>query len=201
MAALLVIVVLCTAVEMLLSAADLGLIGARAWRSQAYENGAFWVGLLRDWQPNYAAQPAIMFVSYAFLHAGIIHLLVNMFTLISLGAVVLNKIGQRAFVFLYAVSAIGGGAGFAALSQEIQPMVGASGALFGMAGALVAWEYSDRKLTHQTLRPVAQFVMFLVAYNFVIFWATGGQLAWQAHLGGFISGLFFALLKIKYSAH
>ena len=42
-------------------------------------------GLLTDWEPNFAYQPWLMFLTYAFLHGGLAHLAVNMVTLWSLG--------------------------------------------------------------------------------------------------------------------
>jgi membrane associated rhomboid family serine protease len=73
-------------------------------------------------------------------------------------------------------------------------MVGASGALFGLAGALLAWAYVDRFTARIGLWPVAQVAMFLIAMNVALYWALDGQLAWQTHLGGFMTGWILALL-------
>ncbi|MFV2001972.1 MAG: rhomboid family intramembrane serine protease [Paracoccaceae bacterium] len=180
--------------ELVLSAADLDILGSDRWRGLAYQNGGFWNGLLAGWRPNYAVQPYLMFLSYAFLHSGIVHLLVNMVTLVSLGLMVLPRIGQLRFVLLYFASILGGAGGFALLSSSIQPMVGASGALFGLAGAIAAWEYVDRFAAKLRLWPVLRMVLFLIGLNFVIWWSTDGQVAWQTHLGGFVAGWIFALL-------
>lgn len=188
------IVALCVAVEFLLTLADYGLFATSRFRSQAYENAGFWIGLLEGWRANYSAQPYIMFVSYAFLHGGIIHLAVNMFTLLSLGSLVVGRIGQTRFTFLYFVSMLGGAVGFALLSDSFRPMVGASGALFGLAGAIAAWEYIDRFTAKMRLWPVLQLVSILIALNVVMWWAMDGQLAWQTHLGGFVAGWIFAFL-------
>jgi len=181
-------------VELVLTGADLGLIGTSRWRSLAYQNGGFWVGLLQNWRPNYPAQPYLMFASYAFLHAGIIHLVVNMLTLVSLARLVVPRIGQARFMVLYVLSMLGGAGGFAMLSDSIQPMIGASGALFGLAGAIAAWEYVDRFTARLRLWPVARLVLLLIALNLVLWWSMDGQLAWQTHLGGFIIGWIVALL-------
>lgn len=188
------IVTLCVGVEICLSLADYGLFATARFRSQAYENAGFWIGLLRDWRANYPAQPYIMFASHAFLHGGIIHLAVNMFTLLSLGPLVVGRIGQARFALLYFLSVLGGAVGFALLSDSFRPMVGASGALFGLAGAIAAWEYIDRFTAKTRLWPVLQFVAILIALNVVMWWAMEGQLAWQTHLGGFVTGLVFAIL-------
>lgn len=194
-AGLLAVLLACTAVELALQGADLGLWGSPRWRALAYQNGGFWIGLLGDWQPNYAAQPLAMFATYGFLHAGAAHLAVNMITLASLGAAVAGRAGQRGFLVLYALSVLGGAAGFALLSQAVQPMVGASGALFGLAGALVAWDWRDRRAGGETLWPVLRALALLGLLNLVMYWALDGRLAWETHLGGFLAGAGWGLLR------
>jgi rhomboid protease GluP len=189
-----VVVIICVAVEIGLSGADYGLWATSRFRQQAYENGGFWIGLLNTWDANYNSQPYVMFASYAFLHGGIVHLAVNMFTLLTLGPLVVFRIGQPRFVLLYVLSMLGGAVGFALISDSFRPMVGASGALFGLAGAIVAWEYIDRFTAELRLWPVLQLVVMLITLNVVMWWAMDGQLAWQTHLGGFVSGWILAFL-------
>lgn len=182
------IVVLCCGIELILQAADSGLIGTRLWRGQAYQNGAFWAGLLYNWRPNYSAQPWLMFVTYAFLHAGIGHLLGNMLTLVFLGDTVIRRLGQGGFALIYGLSALGGAALFGLLTSNPAPMVGASGALFGLAGAWLAWDWRDLRRRGDSLRPVWQMLGVLLAVNLVFWWANDGLLAWETHLGGFVTG-------------
>jgi membrane associated rhomboid family serine protease len=179
---------LSSGVELILIAADHGLIGTPRWRGLAYQNGAFWAGLLYNWQPNYDAQPWLMFVTYAFLHTGFGHLAGNMLTLFFLGRIVQERVGQRGLAALYAVSAIGGAAAFAAMNSSPQPMVGASGALFGLAGAWQYWEWRARVRAARHTWPVWRMVLGLVALNVVLWWWQDGRLAWETHLGGFIAG-------------
>jgi membrane associated rhomboid family serine protease len=188
------LIALCCAIELVLLLADYRLIGPERLRGMAYEYGGFWVGLLKGWEPNFAAQPYAMFLSYGFLHSGPGHLLVNMITLWSLGHAVILRVGVRGFVVLYAGALLGGAAGFGLLASVLAPMVGASGALFGLAGGLLAWSYVDRYSTQDHLWPVARAALFLVLLNLVLWWAMDGQLAWQTHLGGFIAGWVAALL-------
>lgn len=188
------IIAICTLIELALVAGDLGLVDVPRFRSVVYENFGFWPGLLEDWRPNYAGQPALMFVTYGFLHSGLVHLGVNMITLVSLGRVLLDRIGTIAFLLLYGVSILGGAAGFALLSDSFRPMVGASGALFGLAGAILAWEYVDRFTFRARLWPVARAALLLMALNVVLYFAMDRLLAWEAHLGGFVAGWIAALL-------
>ncbi|WP_254813820.1 rhomboid family intramembrane serine protease [Rhodovulum sp. ES.010] len=150
--------------------------------------------MLDDWKPNYSAQPYAMFFTYGFLHGGLAHLGVNMVTLWSLGRAVLDRVGAGGFALLYGGSILGGAAGFALLAPDLRPMVGASGALFGLAGGILAWLYVDRYTYREGLWPVIRAVLLLAALNVVLWWAMDGQLAWQTHLGGFVAGWVLALL-------
>ena len=179
-------------VELTLIAADFGWIGSTRWRGLAYQNGAFWAGLLYDWRPNYAAQPWVMFLSYAFLHGGLGHLAGNMLTLAVLGPLVQARAGQGGFLAIYFLSAIGGAAGFALLSGSPQPVVGASGALFGLAGALLFRDWSDRRRAGRSLWPVGRMILFLAALNLGMWWMLDGVLAWETHLAGFVTGWLVA---------
>lgn len=188
------VIAVCVAVEGALLLADLLGLGEPRLRQSAYEWGGFWPGLLRGWQPNFPGQTVAMFVSYGFLHGSPLHLAVNMVTLWSLGPAVVDRVGSRGFLTLYGASLLGGAAGFALIAETFRPMVGASGALFGLAGGLLAWNYVDRFTFREGLWPVVRVVLFLVAMNAAMWWALDGQLAWETHLGGFLTGWIVALL-------
>lgn len=184
------LVLVLTFVETVFWISDAGVLGegSRNLRAEAIAYAAFWPGLLRDWQPNFRLQPVTMFASYAFLHAGPVHLAMNMLTLLSLGRAVIARSGARRFIFLYTVSVLGGAAGYGLLAPGFQPMVGASGGLFGLAGALVGWEYADRRHLRMDALPVLKAILLLVGVNLAMYWALDGRLAWQAHLGGSLAG-------------
>lgn len=191
---LLSLILICSGIEVALTLGDFGVWGDRRLRSSAYEFGGFWPGLLGNWRPNFQGQAYSMFLTYGFLHSGLTHLLVNMITLWSLGTAVVNRVGLFGFVALYIATVLGGAAGYGLIANGLRPMVGASGALFGLAGGLLAWMYVDRFTHRQGLLPVAQAVLMLVVLNVVLWWAMSGQLAWQTHLGGFLTGWVVALL-------
>ncbi|MEM1232555.1 MAG: rhomboid family intramembrane serine protease [Pseudomonadota bacterium] len=190
----LVIIVICTVIELTLAGAERTLWGPGRLRETAYEWGGFWPGLLQGWRPNYSAQPYTMFLSYAFLHGGLGHLAMNMVTLWSLGGSVTDRVGRWRFLLLYVGCALGGAGGYGLFAQTVQPMVGASGALFGLAGALMAWAYVDRFTARLGLWPIARVGALLIAINVAMYWALDGQLAWQTHLGGFVAGWLLAML-------
>ena len=187
-AVIVVLIGICVVIEAILTLADWGLVGTPWLRKTVYEYGAFWPGLLHNWRPNYPGQAAAMFLTHAFLHGGLTHLAMNMITLWSLGRAVAERAGSLRFNLIYFGSAIAGAGFFAAITTSLVPMVGASGALFGLAGALVGWNWDDRRRQGLDLWPAVQAVLFLAGINLILWWAMAGQLAWEAHLGGFIAG-------------
>ena len=191
----LLVIVAILGIELVLQAADFGLIGQVRWRSLAFQNFAFWPGLLGNWTPNYPVQPATMFATYAALHSGLSHVLGNAITFYLLGPPVCARFGQRGFLWIAVASAMGGALAFAALSDTPQPMVGASGVVFGLAGALTAALWTGPVDRRRALRLTALIVAILILLNAVVWWTLDGLLAWQTHLGGFLAGfaMVFAL--------
>ncbi len=191
-----VILVICCGIELLLQASDLGLIGNTRLRVFAYENGAFWVGLLDNWRPNYPLQPWLMFLSYQVLHTGLSHLAGNMFVLLIVGPIVVRRVGSAWFAAIYVLSGIGGALGFALLSDSAQPMVGASGALFGLVGA---WKWQDWFFNMQNglgRKSLVTDIIGLIFLNILLWVVQSGQVAWETHLGGFLTGWLAATLVI-----
>lgn len=176
--------------ELVLMAADAGLIGSSRWRYSALSYGAFWAGILGDWRPNYTGQSFAMFFSYSFLHAGISHLAGNAAALVWLGPMVARQLRPWAIFVLYGASVLGGALAFGAMSTSASPMVGASGAVFGLAGAALVLACLDRP--DKAWRWGLGGTGLLVALNALIWWIQDGQLAWETHLGGFVVGAALA---------
>ena len=190
--AVLVLALLCAVPELLLLGADWGLWGSARWRPLAYQNGAFWAGLLHGWTPNYAAQPVTMFLTYAWLHAGPGHLAGNLLALVWLGPGVVARRGTAGLFALWAATALGGGAAFGLLTANPAPMVGASGALFGLAAAWTVAEVQDCPGIRARAIRALGITLLLVALNAATWALQGGHLAWETHLGGFLGGLALA---------
>lgn len=161
-------------------------------RGRMIQYFAFWPHLISGhWRPNYPGQAELMFLSYGFLHAGVVHLLFNMLTLLSLGRPLVEELGSLRFLLLYLVAQLGGGLGYALLSGGNQPMVGASGALFGLAGGLLVLRLQiDREdmPLFEALRGLLRPALLLIVINVVMYVALNGNLAWETHLGGFLAG-------------
>lgn len=186
---LIALLVWVAAAELVMSGADWGLWGSARWRPLGYQYGAFWTGLLHGWRPNYAAQPWAMFVSYGFLHAGMGHMLGNLLAVLALGRPVAEYGGGRGLALVWLAGLLGGAAGFGLLAQVSAPMVGASGAIFGLAGALVLWRWrEDRRHHRRASRRALLSILILAALNLLMWLWMSGALAWETHLGGFIAG-------------
>ena len=123
-------------------------------------------------------------ITSAFLHAQtLIHIGFNMYLLYALGPRVERQVGGPAFAGLYFASALGGSAAFQYLAEG--SAVGASGAVFGLFGAVLVGTYPIRHTPHGG----AQFrqLLVLVGINLALPLIIT-NIAWQAHVGGLVAG-------------
>lgn len=200
--AVLAIAALVALPEALIEGADLRLWGSVLWRPLSYQYGAFWAGLLYGWTPNYAAQPAVMFLTYAILHTGPGHMVGNLLGILTLGRVVTERLGAAAFLMVCLLSVLGGGLAFGLISRSPQPMVGASGLVFGLAGAWAWGLVADQARGAGRARlwrawPLVAVTAGLALFNLIAVVLLRGVLAWETHLGGYLAGLVCAMVACK----
>ncbi len=198
--AVLVIVGVCAIIEAALTLSG-GMGGTGGLRRLAFVNGAFWPRLLSDWDPVWPGQPLTMFVTYAFLHGGLMHMIFNMLILLHLGRETAQRVGQWGFVLFYLVTAAGGAAAFWLISSAPGPMVGASGSVFGLFGATMFWDWQRRRAAGAEIGPVLKLGAGLIIMNVVLYFLAQGFLAWEAHLGGFLAGVVAAWLATPTILH
>jgi membrane associated rhomboid family serine protease len=132
-------------------------------------------------------------ISSMFLHGSIIHLAFNMLALYWLGTVVEEALGAWRFALIYFVSGIAGSAGALLLSTPFQTTVGASGAIYGILGALLVLEYlSTGSFAGQA--------MGLIVINLLIT-VSVPNISLGGHLGGLVGGIAatFALMHFRHS--
>jgi membrane associated rhomboid family serine protease len=122
-------------------------------------------------------------VTAAFLHAGLLHLAMNMFALASLGPVLESALGRVRFLALYLLSALGGSTLSFLVAEQTTFGVGASGAIFGLFGAFYV---VARRLGGDT-----RSILTLLVVNLVITFAIP-IIDWRAHLGGLVTGALVA---------
>jgi membrane associated rhomboid family serine protease len=129
----------------------------------------------------------------AFLHYGPFHLLINMYSLFFAGTLLENVIGRWRFLLLYIGSGIAGSAGAIVLSPG-SVTVGASGAIFGILGALFVLE---RRRHIATGGQVAGLIVLNLIFTFAL-----SNISVGGHVGGLIAGivLMWLLLQFRQSA-
>jgi membrane associated rhomboid family serine protease len=126
-------------------------------------------------------------VTGAFLHGSFLHIAFNMYVLFALGPTLERILGHYRYLTLYLVAAIGGGVASYAFSDMRTVSVGASGAIFGLMGALVV---AGRRLRYDITQ-----VLVLLAVNLVIGFISPG-VDWRAHLGGLVTGAAVAAIMV-----
>jgi membrane associated rhomboid family serine protease len=121
-----------------------------------------------------------------FLHAGLLHLAFNGYALWLLGSMLETNLGTTRFLLIYFVTGFVAGAASYAFGPVNGIAVGASGAIFGIFGAFIAYNYRRRHLAMAAanLRWAAMLLLLnlLLALGF-------GAIDWRAHLGGLLAGI------------
>jgi len=120
----------------------------------------------------------------AFMHASILHVLFNMFSLFIFGPAIEATVGRVRFIVLYLLAAFGGSVAVAVLAPS-QAVVGASGAIFGLLGAFFIIQ---RRLGGNNTQ-----LLVLIGLN-VLFGFIVPNVSWQAHLGGLVVGAAVAAI-------
>ncbi|MBT1154237.1 rhomboid family intramembrane serine protease [Aminobacter anthyllidis] len=147
-------------------------------------------------------------LTYAFLHGGFPHLILNMVWLAAFGSPLANRLGVARFSAFFAVTSLAAVALHYVLhSTDVAPLVGASGAISGMMGAAARFSFQiDRSQGKPAFSgaplPIRDVLRSRTAMTFLGVWmvinlVTGlvgftpgvdNQIAWDAHIGGFLAG-------------
>lgn len=147
--------------------------------------------------------------TYAFMHGGFAHIAINMVWLAAFGSPLANRLGAFWFALFFAITGLASVVLFWAMHPYGEaPLVGASGAISGMMGAAARFGFSiDRSSGKAAFAGAplsiaavlrSRSVMTFLAMWMVINLATGlfgapgvdSQIAWEAHIGGFVAGFF-----------
>src|SRR5690625_1872498 len=127
-------------------------------------------------------------ISSMFLHIGFFHIFMNMLALYYLGHAVERIFGTLRFLIIYMLAGIGGG--LASFAFTIQVSAGASGAIFGVFGALFFFGAMHKQLFLQTM---GRNLLIIIGIN-IVFGFVVPQIDNSAHLGGLISGFIGATI-------
>ena len=133
-----------------------------------------------------------------FIHGGFWHIFANMLTLYFFGSTLFRIVGQGRFLIVYfcggiiasifyiVITFLGAVAGIGFLGSPFVPVVGASGAIFAVAGGLVMLRPRLPVIIFPIPLPIPLFVAVIGGFLLLSFMPS---VAWQAHLGGLIVGL------------
>lgn len=140
--------------------------------------------LFQDWQLQpyavFHADQYYRLLTAAFLHANLLHIALNMISLGFVGPYLEREIGWWRYLLVYVLSALGGSAAVYAFGSEFVPVVGASGALFGLLGACLALV--------RRLNLDLQWLVGIIVVNFVFTFSVVG-ISRLGHIGGFVTGV------------
>ena len=129
-------------------------------------------------------------LSAGFVHdwTGPIHILFNSYAIWIFGRQLEPMLGPLRFLILYLTSIVGGSVAVLWLSDPVVPVVGASGALFGLMAAFFV-------IIRATGGNASQ-LFGLIAINFALGFFVSG-ISWEGHLGGMLAGFLIALVYAK----
>jgi membrane associated rhomboid family serine protease len=128
-------------------------------------------------------------ITVNFVHANFLHILFNMYSLFIIGAPLERFLGRIRYLALFLVTGIGAVVAVDFFANE--EVVGASGAIFGILGALVVL---SRRMGLRSAQLYVVIVLNLAIGYFV------PQIAWQAHVGGLIVGVALGFIMLRTSA-
>ena len=129
-----------------------------------------------------------------FVHAGFWHIFANMLTLYFFGNYLSRLVGQGRFLIVYFGGGILGSILFILLAPSFSVAVGASGAIFALAGALVMMRPKSPVFIFPIPVPIPLWVAVIGGFLILSFLPF---VAWQAHLGGLVFGLIAGYLFRK----
>jgi membrane associated rhomboid family serine protease len=131
-----------------------------------------------------------------FLHAGLLHLFVNMYFLVTMAGEIEALWGSVRFLVIYFVAGLVSGCVVILIDrfEERYPVtVGASGPLYGVFTAMIVWFFLNRRHLPEELfrdwsRTISMSLVLLIGSNFL------PNVSWQGHLGGAVGGALAALV-------
>ena len=140
------------------------------------------------------------FITYMFLHSGILHIVFNMLALASFGHIIEDYMGRNKFILFYLTTGIGATLLHLLMTNSQLPMVGASGAIYGIlvVSALIS---PNEKVSIFPI-PIGIKLKYLISVLFGVeillgIFSTGDGVGHFAHVGGGLTGILFYLINKK----
>ena len=151
--------------------------------------------------PRDTTDPTMVYtiLTSMYTHVNMVHLIFNMVGLAFIGIMLEQRIGTRPFILLYLLAGFFGTMAFAASdwNNPYSSVVGASGAVSGVLGGLARLYPNERVILFPLPVPIRMWTAVLLFVLLQFVFVTGGNVAWQAHLGGLVAGVLLAPLVVK----
>ena len=131
-----------------------------------------------------------------FLHGSIAHLAGNVLFLWVFGNNVEDRLGRVRFALFYLAAGVVSAVGYVAVHPSgVTTLLGASGAIAGTMGAYLVWFPRARVLTLVTIVPIRlpAWIVLLAWFGLQFFTGPSSQVAWVAHVAGFVFGVIVGL--------
>lgn len=139
-------------------------------------------------------------LTYMFMHGGILHIAFNMWCLWDLGALSESLYGPVTYAAIYLITGVAAGLSSVAWNPGVLS-VGASGAIFGLAGAMIAsFALGEFSLPNIAIRGTLRSLLIFAAFN-LFFGSMFAGVDNAAHIGGLVTGLIFGALIAKLAPH
>jgi membrane associated rhomboid family serine protease len=161
--------------------------------------GYFYVSAFQ-FDPNFLVTRPWTLVTYMFLHTSLLHLLFNMLVLYFFGTALETRAGNRQLLAIFFTSGILSAIGYTFLSGPIfsispGPMIGASGAIYGVFAALTMLEPDIRVYVYFIPMKLKHALVLFALFDFLMA-GSSDMIAHTAHLSGLFVGLYMGL-RIK----
>ena len=158
------------------SALDLIRLGAGIGATYVPGDGTVGIAFDQQWR----------LLTAMFLHGGLLHLAMNGYVLYIFGSIVEQEMGRLRFLAIYLVTGLSASVASYAFGPFNTAGVGASGAIFGLVGAFLAYNWSRRDVAFHAAR--VRSAMTFVLINAVISFSIPA-IDWRAHFGGLAAGV------------
>jgi membrane associated rhomboid family serine protease len=149
-------------------------------------------------------------ITYAFLHGSAAHIALNMIWLAAFGSPLAGRLGTGRFLLFWVLTGLAAaGLHYVLHSTDPSPLIGASGAISGMMGAAARFGFridrsQGKAVFGGPVLPIGAVLRSRGAVTFLAVWfvinlvtglvglapGVGDQIAWEAHIGGFVAGFF-----------
>jgi rhomboid protease GluP len=139
------------------------------------------------------------FISSMFMHSGAMHIIMNTLSIYMVGQVLEKLFKPSTYLSIYFITGIFGSLFLLAINMNTQA-VGASGAIFGIFGALAGFAWVHRKRMHD------EFIKFIRSFGMILLLNLGlglaiPEIAMSAHIGGLVTGIVSGVVMAKYPNH